>query len=123
MLGLLFYSKRRDRKHPAERREPLTFDSIRREESQIPSLQRILIRALGVATLRFRFASQRGVVHFEAVCRYDTDIGRNTITTFDLDQIASDHFFSVDGLLLAFSDDEGELNGNESSLILKKKRG
>lgn len=42
---------------------PLTFSTVGRKETDVPGLQRIVVRELWGASLRLRFSRQRGVVH------------------------------------------------------------
>ena len=88
---------------------PLTFDGVGGEESQVLRLQRVLVGELGVAALRLRLARQRRVVHLEAARLDDADVGRDAITEFHFDDVTDTDLFGLHRLLKAFAHHHGVL--------------
>lgn len=58
--------------------------SVGREECQVLGLKRVLIGKISTAGLRFRLASQTGVVHFETTRFNNTYVSRDTVAEFNL---------------------------------------
>ena len=87
----------------------VTFNGVGGEESQVLGFQRVLVGEFRAAALRFGFASQRRVVHFEASRFDDADVGGHTVAEFDLDDVTDRQLLGGDGHFLSVTDDQGEL--------------
>ncbi len=86
-----------------------TFYSIGREEGQVASFQRVVWGAIRIADLWLGLPGQRGVVHFEAVSRQDTDVTRDTVTKGDVHQVSYYKLLSVNVQFLAVTDNHRKL--------------
>lgn len=82
----------------------ITFNSVGWEESQIFGFQWIFVGEFWIAALRFGFARQRRIVHFEATRFDDADVGRDAVAEFDFDDISDADLFSLEGLLETLTD-------------------
>ena len=86
-----------------------TFNTVGREESQVPGLKGVLVGELGGPGLGLRFSSERRVVNLEAMGRDNSHVSRHSVTKLDLKDVSHAKFLSTDVEFLSTSDTEGIL--------------
>lgn len=67
------------------------------------------MREFDWSALRFWFSGQRWVVHFETTTFDNPNVGRNTVSKFNLYHVTDDDVFGTQRQFFALSDDQGKL--------------
>jgi len=89
-----------------------TFVTVSGEESNVLGLERVLVRVLVGSALWFGLSGKRRVVDFHSGRLDDSDVGGDSVTTFDGNDISNDEVLGVDALGDASSGDAGHI-GNQ----------
>ena len=83
-----------------------SFDAVGGEESDVSGFEDFDGGLLGVSGLWLGFTGERGVVDLHGGRGDDSEIGGDSITTLDFDNVAEDEFSSGDVLLFTVSEDK-----------------